>query len=72
MDLSDPRFQRKTIPWAKLEADGFEARAEMKEAQRQRNWSLARKAAYRWNYLKRLAEQVSQKQTKTQNQRGDS
>ena len=72
MDLSDPRFQRKTIPWAKLEADGFEARAVMKEAQRQRNWCLARKAEYRWNNLKRLAEQASQKQTKTQNQRGDS
>ncbi len=72
MDLSDPRFQRKTIPWTKLEADGFEARAVMKEAQRQRNWSLARKAEHRWHNLKKLAEQASQNKTKTLDQKGES
>ena len=48
MDLSDARFHRKVIPWAKLEAEGVEARKVMKEAQKQRMWVLARKAEHRW------------------------
>jgi hypothetical protein len=49
MDLSDPRFHQRTIPWVKLEAEGIEPREVMKEAQRQRKWMLARKAEHRWN-----------------------
>jgi hypothetical protein len=48
MDLSDARFHRKVIPWAKLEAEGVDARKVMKEAQKQRMWILARKAEHRW------------------------
>ena len=47
MDLSDERFHRKVIPWAKLEA--VDARKVMKEAQKQRMWMLARKAEHRWH-----------------------
>lgn len=49
MDLSDTRFHRKVIPWAKLEAEGVDARMVMKEAQKQRMWVLARKAEHRWH-----------------------
>ena len=49
MDLSDTRFHRKVIPWAKLEAEGVDARKVMKEAQKQRMWVLARKAEHRWH-----------------------
>ena len=56
MDLSDARFHRKVIPWAKLEAEGVEARKVMKEAQKQRMWVLARKAEHRWHNNKRLSE----------------
>ena len=52
MDLSDERFHRKTIPWAKLEAEGVEARTVMKEAQKQRMWKLAKKAEHRINNQK--------------------
>ena len=48
MDLNDARFHRKTIPWAKLESEGVDARKVMKEAQKQRMWVLARKAEHRW------------------------
>ena len=56
MDLSDERFHRKSITWAKLEAEGVEARKVMKEAQKQRMWVLARKAEHRWQNTTRLAE----------------
>ena len=49
MDLSDERFHQKTIPWAKLESEGIDARKVMKEAQKQRMWMLARKAEHRWH-----------------------
>ena len=51
MDLSDERFHRKTIPWTQLEAEGVEPRKVMKEAQVQRNWTLARKAEHRHNHM---------------------
>jgi hypothetical protein len=49
MDLSDERFHMRTIPWAKLEAEGVDARKVMKEAQKQKMWKLARKAELRWH-----------------------
>ena len=49
MDLSDERFHMRTIPWAKLEDEGVDARKVMKEAQKQKMWKLARKAALRWH-----------------------
>tara|TARA_R100001086_G_scaffold242726_1_gene170698 strand:- start:3213 stop:3392 length:180 start_codon:yes stop_codon:yes gene_type:complete len=49
MDLSDERFHMRTIPWAKLETEGVDARKVMKEAQKQKMWKLARKAEHRWH-----------------------
>jgi hypothetical protein len=49
MDLSDPRFHQRTIPWSKLEAEGVEPRKVMKEAQKKKLWVLARKAQHRWH-----------------------
>lgn len=48
MDLNDERFHRKTIPWAKLEAEGVKPREVMKEAQKQKMWRLSQKAEHRW------------------------
>jgi hypothetical protein len=63
MDLSDERFHMRTIPWAKLEAEGVDARKVMKEAQIQKMWILARKAEHRYNNmsLKLEREQESKK-----------
>ncbi len=47
-DLMDAGVHRECIAWAKLEAEGVEARKGMKEAQKQRMWILARKAEHRW------------------------
>ena len=56
MDLSDARFHLKTIPWARLEAEGVEPRKVMKEAQKQKMWKLARKAEHRWQNRLRSAQ----------------
>lgn len=56
MDLSDARFHMKTIPWARLEAEGVEPRKVMKEAQKQKMWKLARKAEHRWQNRLRSAQ----------------
>ena len=58
MDLSDERFHMRTIPWAKLEDEGVDARKVMKEAQKHRMWALARKAEHRWHCQRRKSEQA--------------
>ena len=44
MNLLDERFHRKRIPWKKLEAEGYDPKKVMVEAQKQKLWQLARRA----------------------------
>tara|TARA_R100001163_G_scaffold62853_1_gene54060 strand:+ start:1008 stop:1187 length:180 start_codon:yes stop_codon:yes gene_type:complete len=58
MDLTDERFHRRIIPWAKLELEGVDARTVMKEAQKQKMWMLSRKAEHRWHNQRLLKEKA--------------
>tara|TARA_R100000353_G_scaffold112196_1_gene80415 strand:- start:278 stop:463 length:186 start_codon:yes stop_codon:yes gene_type:complete len=53
MDLSDPRFEKRRVPWEKLVAEGYDPQAVMLEAQRQGKNSLARKARMRLSNQRR-------------------
>ena len=44
MNLLDERLHGKRIPWKRLEAEGYEPKRVMLEAQKQRMWLLARRA----------------------------
>tara|TARA_Y100000114_G_scaffold98554_2_gene91740 strand:- start:4602 stop:4787 length:186 start_codon:yes stop_codon:yes gene_type:complete len=56
MDLSDPRFEKRRVPWEKLVAEGYDPKAVMLEAQRQGKNSLARKARMRLSNQRRTEE----------------
>ena len=44
MNLEDPRFHRKRIPWPELESEGYDPRVVMLEAQKKKMYLLGRRA----------------------------
>jgi hypothetical protein len=47
INLNDERLHRRRIPWETLVREGYEPKKVMLEAQKQRMWTLAKKAEHR-------------------------